>query len=103
MFILENDVLKVQVVAKGAELQSIVHKSFGMDYLWNGNPAFWAKHSPVLFPIIGNLKNDTYSYMGKSYQLPRHGFARDMNFEVEKQSQREIIFLLKSDSETKKN
>jgi len=103
MYILENEVLKVQVAEKGAELQSIVNKIFGIDYLWNGNPALWAKHSPVLFPIIGNLKNNTYSYLGKSYQLPRHGFARDMDFEVEKQSRQEIVFLLKSNSETKKN
>ena len=103
MYILENEVLKVQVAEKGAELQSIVNKIFDIDYLWNGNPALWAKHSPVLFPIIGNLKNNTYSYLGKSYQLPRHGFARDMDFEVEKQSRQEIVFLLKSNSETKKN
>ena len=103
MFILENEVLKVQVAEKGAELQSIVNKIFDIDYLWNGNPALWAKHSPFLFPIIGNLKNNTYSYLGKSYQLPRHGFARDMDFEVEKQSRQEIVFLLKSNSETKKN
>ena len=103
MFILENEVLKVQIASKGAELQSIVNKIFGIDYLWNGNPAFWAKHSPVLFPIVGSLKNNTYSYMGKSYQLPRHGFARDMDFEAEKHSQKEIIFLLKSNAETKKN
>ena len=102
MFTLENEVLKVQLVSKGAELQSIVHKAFGIDYLWNGNPVFWAKHSPVLFPIIGNLKNNTYFYLGKSYQLPRHGFARDMDFEVEKHSQKEIVFLLKSNEETKK-
>jgi len=103
MFILENEVLKVQVAEKGAELQSIINKNFNIDYLWNGNPAFWAKHSPVLFPIVGSLKNNTYSYMGKSYQLPRHGFARDMDFEVEKHSRQEIVFLLKSNTETKKN
>jgi len=103
MFILENEVLKVQVAEKGAELQSIVNKNFGIDYLWNGDTAFWAKHSPVLFPIVGNLKNNTYSYMGKSYELPRHGFARDMNFQVEKDSRQEMVFLLKSNAETRKN
>src|SRR3954464_8194884 len=103
MFILENEVLKIQVSAKGAELQSIINKVFQTDYLWNGNPAFWAKHSPVLFPIVGSLKNNTYSYMNKSYQLPRHGFARDMDFQTEKQTSQEIIFLLKSNDETKKN
>jgi galactose mutarotase-like enzyme len=102
MFILENEVLKVRVAPKGAELQSVVHKAFGIDYLWDGNPVYWPKHSPVLFPIVGNLKNNSYSYMGRSYELPRHGFARDMVFDVEKQSLKEIVFLLKSDPETKK-
>jgi galactose mutarotase-like enzyme len=103
MFVLENQVLKVAVASKGAELQSIFNKATGIDYLWNGNPAFWAKHSPILFPIVGTLKNNTYFYKGKPYQLPRHGFARDMEFQVEKQSPGEIILLLSSSAETKKN
>jgi galactose mutarotase-like enzyme len=103
MFILENEVLRVEVASKGAELQSIVNKIFGIEYLWNGNPLFWAKRSPVLFPIVGSLKNNTYFYQGKSYQLPRHGFAREMEFQVEKQTQKEIIFLLSSNAETRTN
>ncbi|HEY4936232.1 MAG TPA: aldose 1-epimerase family protein [Puia sp.] len=103
MFILENEVLRVEVASKGAELQSISNKVFGIEYLWNGNPVFWAKRSPVLFPIIGNLKNNTYFYQGKSYQLPRHGFARDMEFQMEKQNPKEITLLLRSNAETKSN
>jgi len=103
MFILENEVLRVEVASKGAELQSIVNTVLGIEYLWNGNPAFWVKRSPVLFPIVGALKNNSYTYQGKSYQLPRHGFARDMEFEVDKQSQKEITLLLRSNTETKKN
>ena len=103
MIILENEVLRVGLSSKGAELQSILNKIFGIEYLWNGDPAYWSKHSPVLFPIVGSLKNNSYSYQGKSYQLSRHGFARDMEFEVEKQSGREITFLLKSNAETKIN
>jgi galactose mutarotase-like enzyme len=103
MFTLENELLRVTVSTKGAELQSITGKAFGIEYLWNGNPAFWAKKSPVLFPIVGSLKNNSYSYQGKSYTLPRHGFARDMNFQVEKQSLKEITLLLKSNAETKTN
>jgi galactose mutarotase-like enzyme len=103
MFILENEVLKVEVISKGAELQSIVNKVFSIEYLWNGNPAFWAKRSPVLFPIVGSLKNNTYKYKGRSFQLPRHGFARDMEFRVEKQSVKEITMLLVSNEETRLN
>ncbi len=103
MFILENEVLKVEIASKGAELQSIVNKVFGIEYLWNGDPAFWAKRSPVLFPIVGSLKNNTYYYQGKPYQLPRHGFARDMEFRAERQSAKEITLLLASSAETKVN
>ena len=103
MFTLENEVLKVEIASKGAELQSLVNKVFGIEYLWNGDPAYWSKRSPVLFPIVGSLKNNTYFYQGKSYQLPRHGFARDMEFQVEKQNPRDITFLLTSSGETKKN
>jgi galactose mutarotase-like enzyme len=103
MFILENEVLKVEVVSKGAELQSVVNKVFGIEYLWNGDPVFWAKRSPILFPIVGSLKNNMYKYLGRSYQLPRHGFARDMDFLVEKQNPKEITFLLRSNEETKTN
>jgi galactose mutarotase-like enzyme len=103
MFILENEVLKVEVSPRGAELQSIVNKTFGLEYLWNGDPAFWSKRSPVLFPIVGSLKNNSFLYQGKSYQLPRHGFARDMEFQPEKQNANDITFLLKSSEETRKN
>jgi galactose mutarotase-like enzyme len=103
MFLLENGVLKVEIASKGAELQSLKHTGSGIEYLWNGDPAYWSKRSPVLFPIVGSLKNNTYFYQGKSYQLPRHGFARDREFLVEKQSPKEITFLLCSDAETKKN
>lgn len=103
MFILENDILRAEVAARGAELQSLRSKVTGLDYLWNGDPSFWAKRSPVLFPIIGSLKKETYYFQGKPYHLPRHGFARDMDFTAEKQSQKEITLLLSSTQETKKN
>jgi galactose mutarotase-like enzyme len=103
MFILQNEVLKVEVASKGAELQSILNTVLGIEYLWNGDPAFWAKRSPVLFPIIGNLKNNTYFYQGRPYQLPRHGFARDMEFQLEKQSANEILMLLRSNELTRAN
>jgi galactose mutarotase-like enzyme len=103
MYILENGILKVEIVSKGAELQSLFHLGSGIEYLWNGDPAFWAKRSPVLFPIVGTLKNNTYFHEGKSYQLPRHGFARDKDFKVETQTSKSITFLLVSDAESKKN
>lgn len=102
MTTLENDFLKVSITAKGAELQSLYSKETSIDYLWNGDSSFWGKHSPVLFPIVGALKNDSYIYKDKTYQLPRHGFARDNEFKVEKISNAEAVFTLTHSDETLK-
>ena len=91
---LENEHLKVWIKPKGAELKSLVNKKTGIEHIWNSNPQFWAKSSPVLFPIVGGLKDNTYRYENKNYTLPRHGFARDYIFEIEKKSENEITYLL---------
>ena len=97
MFFIENQQLRISIHPKGAELQSIFHKGHHTEYMWNGDPAFWAKHSPLLFPIVGTLKANTYYYNGKPYELSRHGFARDRVFEVETRTADAITFLLRSD------
>jgi galactose mutarotase-like enzyme len=103
MFTIENEQLQATISAKGAELQSVYSRSSRLEYLWNGDPAFWAKHSPVLFPIVGTLKGDRYIYANNSYQLGRHGFAREMEFKVDDQRTNSINFLLKSNENTLKN
>lgn len=100
MFTIENEVLRIIVQPKGAELKSIFHKQFQVEYLWSGDPAFWAKQSPVLFPIVGSLKNDTYYFNDVAYHLTRHGFARDRLFKVIDQTSAAISFQLTSDAET---
>jgi galactose mutarotase-like enzyme len=77
MYQLSNDLLAVTIAAKGAELQSIFNTQTQLEYMWSGDAVFWGKKSPVLFPIVGGLKNNNYDYKGNSYSLPRHGFARD--------------------------
>lgn len=99
-YFLENDFLKVAIRQKGAELVSLYNKETHLEYLWSGNPAFWAKHSPVLFPIVGALKGNEYHYEGSSYNLNRHGFARDMDFELEAEGESDLTFLLKSNANT---
>jgi galactose mutarotase-like enzyme len=100
MFTIEDDRLLVSIHPKGAELQRIYHKQYRLDYLWGGDPAFWGKHSPLLFPIVGTLKENTYIYQDRSYRLPRHGFARDREFVLEEQSPDSVRFLLRYDAET---
>jgi galactose mutarotase-like enzyme len=100
MFTIENPQIKAVINAKGAELSQLFHKDHQLDYMWHGDPAVWGKHSPVLFPIVGTLKNNTYFHKGQSYQLPRHGFARDKQFAVEDHTADAITFLLRNDAET---
>ncbi len=85
----------------GAELISLKNNS--TEYIWQGNPTFWGKHSPVLFPIVGTLKNNFFTHNNKEYQLSRHGFAREMEFEVVKKSENSVSFLLVSNEKTIEN
>lgn len=93
-----NGALTATIRDLGAELISL--KKDGKEYMWEGNPDFWGKHSPVLFPIVGTLKNNTYIHNGKEYALPRHGFARERNFAVTYQDESKVVFSLKADNVT---
>ena len=84
---IKNNTLSAVINAKGAELFSLKDKN-SKEFMWEGNPEFWGKHSPILFPIVGTLKKNTYVYDDITYHLPRHGFARDMVFEIDRKSTR---------------
>ncbi|WP_026705819.1 aldose 1-epimerase family protein [Flavobacterium soli] len=98
---IKNNNLTATISTKGAELISL--RSDKREFIWEGNPEFWGKHSPVLFPIVGTLKDNSYNYLGDRYLLSRHGFARDMVFDVKEQSEDSVIFSLQSSEETLKN
>jgi galactose mutarotase-like enzyme len=100
MFCLENESLKIWIKPKGAELKSITKKSTSQEYMWNADPLFWGKSSPVLFPIVGALKNNEYHYEGNTFELGRHGFARDRQFILESKEENRLTLLLKSDEES---
>lgn len=92
--ILENNYLIADISKLGAELRSLRVKATNHECMWSGDSAYWGKTSPVLFPIVGGLKGDTYHYQGRAYQLSRHGFARDLEFEEERLSATEAVFVL---------
>lgn len=96
-----NSILTAQIKHCGAELFSLKDNS-NKEYIWEGNPEFWGKHSPILFPIVGTLKNNSYQYNGIEYQLSRHGFAREMDFELIDKKENSATFSLKSSDETVK-
>lgn len=73
-----NEIQSIQVSTHGAELQSLAANC--REYLWQGNPVFWGRRAPILFPIVGRLANDTFRIEGKEYTMKQHGFARDAEF-----------------------
>jgi galactose mutarotase-like enzyme len=97
---ISNSFLTAEIKHIGAELCSLKNAS-NKEYIWNGNPKFWGKHSPVLFPIVGTLKNNTYQHNDAKYELSRHGFAREMEFELIDKKQDSATFSLVASSETK--
>lgn len=97
---LSNLNLTVKINPIGAELFSLV--SNNKEYIWEGNPAFWGKHSPILFPIVGTLKNNTYSYNKINYHLSRHGFARETEFKLLDKKDNSAIFSIESNPNTLK-
>lgn len=98
MVTLVNDIIAVSVKEHGAELCSI--RKGEVEYLWQADPAFWARHSPVLFPIVGAVWEGKYSVDGKEYPMGQHGFARDMDFTLVNQTETEVRFRLESSEET---
>lgn len=100
MHTLKNDVLTVEVSEHGAELHSI--RKGATEYLWQADPKFWARHSPVLFPIVGSVWDKLYRVDGKVYELGQHGFARDMDFVKVEGNDTEVFYRLESDEETLK-
>ncbi len=102
MIRLKSNHLEASIHPLGAELQSLKSLQTGLEYMWEGDAAFWGKHSPVLFPIVGSLKGDTYFFEGKAYTLPRHGFARERVFAVEQLSDSKAVFTLEADEDSLK-
>ncbi|WP_339839656.1 aldose 1-epimerase family protein [uncultured Flavobacterium sp.] len=86
--------------SNGAELFEF--KKDKINYIWTIDEQFWNKTSPILFPIVGRLKNDSYTLNGIEYKLPRHGFARDCEFEVVHKKESEVLFSLRESQETLK-
>lgn len=96
---LKNTALILNISLHGAELTSI-RDSFGRELLWQADPAFWKRHSPVLFPIVGSLWDKHFRVNGREYEMGQHGFARDMDFRLVSEREDEMWFELKSSPET---
>lgn len=98
---LRNDFIELSVSSHGAELQSIKDAN-GKEYLWDGNPDYWARRSPILFPIVCGLWNKEYRTEGQTFQMERHGFARDSEFELVRKTDDRVTYILHDSEETMK-
>lgn len=98
---LKNGQIQIMVRSRGAELRSLKDTETGREYMWQADPAFWGRTSPILFPIVGGCRNGEYRFAGKTYRLPQHGFARDMMFEAVGQEGDGIWFRLTDGEDTR--
>ncbi len=96
--VISNDIYELEVSGHGAEIRSI--KKNGKELMWQADPKYWGRTSPILFPLVGNYWEKKCRYEGRTYELSQHGFARDMDFELLSGTEDELVFELKDNEET---
>lgn len=100
LYFIENKNFKVGIESMGAELQHFVKVKDGVELIWQGDPAVWPGHAPNLFPIVGALPENKFSYEGQEYQMLRHGFARRTEFKLIEEKEDKLVFELKHNEKT---
>ena len=98
---LKNQHIAIEVSPMGAELQSIVDLASGRQCLWQGNPDYWRRRSPVLFPIVGSIYDGETRIDGRIYRMGQHGFARDMMMTLVESTPTSLTYALCSNDETR--
>ncbi|PLY11090.1 MAG: aldose epimerase [Arcobacter sp.] len=99
---ISNTFLEVSIKDLGAELCSLKKKYDSTEYIWQGDEKYWNRHAPILFPIVGKLIDNEYTYEDTTYQMGQHGFARDKVFQVFIQEDDYICFKLEDSIDTLK-
>lgn len=89
-----------RIAQHGAELKSLVMD--GREFMWSGDPAVWGNTAPVMFPMIGTLKDNKTLILGREYSLPKHGFTRDLELTPEDMSENSVMFSLEQSDYTKR-
>ena len=99
---ISNDKITIEVNTLGAELHSLKRTGDDYEYLWQGNPEIWASRSPLLFPIVGAVKNGQMKVDGKHYPIGNHGFAKISEFELKSSEESQLVYQLISNEDTLK-
>lgn len=100
IFTIENDVIRVSVETKGAQLKSVFSKETGVEYLWQGDAKYWTGRAYNLFPFVGRFADGKYVVEGKEYAMDRHGFARGSEFEMVEQTESSLVFEIRESEQT---
>ena len=102
IYIIENDKYRVKICSTGAELRSVFAKEPELECMWHGDNSIWAKKAPLLFPIVGKLRDDCYILNGRKYTMPIHGFAWTSEFELLEHQKNSLRLYFKSSDQTLK-
>ncbi len=94
IYTIENEKYVARVSDMGAELQSMMRKADGSEYIWQGDAAVWSGRAPLLFPFVGRLKGEGYEYEGVKYPMTKHGFARKSVFEAVREGEQRLVMRL---------
>ena len=101
MITIENATCKAAIRTRGAELASLIHSSSGREYIWQADPAVWGGSAPILFPVIGKLKNGRTDIDGQAYAIPKHGVLRSSNAVCIQNDDDRAVFQFRADEETR--
>lgn len=99
-YTLQNEKLNILVEQQGAELTGIRSVESGLAYLWEADPTYWGRSSSILYPIVGRVYEDQYTFEGQSYPMKQHGIARNLPFELVYASPEFLELELRSHEET---
>ncbi len=102
MHVIQNDHLSIGVKQKGAELSSIKSLESGIEFMWCADPSYWGRHSCILFPVIGCVKDGQVKFGDRSYPMIKHGLVRDREWTLINERQDQLIFSFASDDETRR-
>ena len=101
-FTLQNKTARIVLDTHAAEIHSFQRKDKDFEYMWNGNPEYWAGRNPVLFPQVSSHDSKINIYKGKEYAMGNHGFARNSEFEPVSETEESLVLSLKDSEETLK-
>ena len=101
-YIIQNEKMLVEVDEHASEIHSFKDLETGIEYMWNGNPAYWSGRNPTLFPMVGSTYDKLLHIKGKTYATGNHGFARHSDFTCVRHDDHEIVMELLDSEETLK-